>query len=241
MAAYKTFVLTEQGKKLLEDLISGEGELEFRYLATGSGEYEEAEKNRDQLQIMKELKKERQQASFFKISKEENGLVGMKASVDNRELTEGYSITEIGIYAGKKGETEKVLYCVAVVEGKPDYMPEDKNEKAYSVVFNVKIGIGEVEKVTINWQQDTYLWEVIGEKGLSDIGDGTITGAIQEISSNLGKLEDLKTEDKSSLVEAINELKELLQKLQESRVTCTQAEYDAMSEKKDDVIYVIVG
>lgn len=45
----------------------------------------------------------------------------------------------------------------------------------------------------------------------------------------------------ATLIEAVNELKEMIQKLQESRVTCTQAEYNAMSEKKDDVIYVIVG
>ncbi|MCM1190779.1 MAG: hypothetical protein NC541_16005, partial [bacterium] len=37
-------------------------------------------------------------------------------------------------------------------------------------------------------------------------------------------MNDLETR----IEEAIDELKEMIQKLQESRVTCTQAEYDAM-------------
>ncbi|MCM1026530.1 MAG: hypothetical protein NC432_08825 [Roseburia sp.] len=57
----------------------------------------------------------------------------------------------------------------------------------------------------------------------------------------VGNPEDLKTEDKSSLVSAINELSETIRKLQESRVVCTQAEYDAMASKDDNTIYLITG
>lgn len=155
MSVYSNFVLTNKGVALLSDIINGNGILEFRYLATGSGEYAAEDKETASLRELEALKKERQQTAFAYIGKTEEGLVNLKADVTNNDLTAGYYLTEVGIYAGKSGEEESILYCVSTAT-EADYMPDFLKEIPYNVVFDVRIGIGDVEKVTIAYQPDTY-------------------------------------------------------------------------------------
>lgn len=198
MSSYSNFVLTNNGMDLLADLVSNDGELEFRHMAIGAGSYSPEEKDKAEIRNMASLKDERQQAGFLSIKKSEDaGMVELKAHFTNQEVSAEYQMTEIGIYAGKKGAVEEVLYCVAFREGTPDTMPDFSTGKIHDVKFRVLIGIGDVSGVTIVYTQDTYvtvedfldhidnneshfrsLDVMLGTKDISQIGDGTVTGAL---------------------------------------------------------------
>lgn len=169
MSAYSKFVLTNKGVALLSDIINGNGILEFRYLATGSGEYAAKDTDTVSIREMETLKQERQQTAFAYIGETGEGLVNLKADVTNIELTEGYYLTEAGIYAGRKGEKESILYCVSTAT-EADYMPDYQEGIPYNVIFDVRIGIGDVDKVTITYQPDTY---ALVEDVLTHVSDET--------------------------------------------------------------------
>ena len=154
MAAYNNFILTDQGIRLLGDLMNGNGELEFRCLAVGSGSYT-AQNSVEEIRSMKELKEERQRVLFSSIETAEDGFVNLKANLTNKDLAEGYPMTEAGIYAGKKGEQEEILYCVSTVDN-PDYMPDYSSRQIYNVIFKMIISIGDVSSPTISYRMDTY-------------------------------------------------------------------------------------
>lgn len=154
MAAYNNFILTNQGMGLLADLMNGNGEMEFRCLAVGSGSYA-TKKNIEEIRGMENLKEERQRVMFSSIWKAENGFVNLKANLTNKDLDAGYPMTEAGIYVGKKGEQEEILYCLSTVD-KPDYMPDYSSKQIYNVIFKMMISIGDVSNPTISYTTDMY-------------------------------------------------------------------------------------
>ena len=155
MARYKNFILTNQGIGLLAELMNGNGELEFRYLAVGSGTYSVEDTTLDKIREMEKLKEERQRVAFSYIGRAEDGFVLLKANVTNEGLTEGYQMTEAGIYAGKKGQEGDYLYCVSMV-GNPDYMPSYQSKLVYNVIYKMAINIGDAANATIVYKTDIY-------------------------------------------------------------------------------------
>lgn len=154
MAAYNNFIITNQGIEILKGLMNGNGSMEFRCLAVGSGYYD-PEKNIEEIRAMEGLKEERQRVMFSSIGKSEEGFVNLKANLTNKDLEEGYPMTEAGIYVGKKGEDEEILYCVSIVDN-PDYMPDYSSKQIYNVIYKMTISIGDVLNPTISYKTDIY-------------------------------------------------------------------------------------
>lgn len=154
MAAYNNFIITNQGIEMLKGLMNGNGSMEFRCLAVGSGYYG-PEKNIEEIRAMEGLKEERQRVMFSSIGKSEKGFVNLKANLTNKDLEEGYPMTEAGIYVGKKGESAEILYCVSITDN-PDYMPDYSSKKIYNVIFKMLISIGDVTNPTISYNTDIY-------------------------------------------------------------------------------------
>lgn len=156
MAVYKDFKLTNKGIDLFAELLQGSGEMEFRYLAAGSGSYAEGESSEEYIRGMGSLKEERQRVPFTSVKKMDDGMVSLKADLSNQGLTESYLMTEVGIYAGIAGSEESVLYCVTTPES-PDYMPDFSAGRLYNVVFRTLISIGDAEDITVVYTPDNYV------------------------------------------------------------------------------------
>ena len=95
MAEFKTAMLTNEGKKLLADTLAGKAKLKFYCIGIGGGSYDGTE----DLNAMTELKFQKQKVFLNSISKENNNCVKIKALISNENLTEGYYMTEMGLYA----------------------------------------------------------------------------------------------------------------------------------------------
>ena len=155
MSAYSNFVLTDQGLNLLNDLIKGDGELEFRHMSIGSGSYMDDEKDLKMIRRMTSLREERQRIGFSSVHKHDKS-VELKAHITNQGVAEEYPMTELGIHASMKNSENEVLYCVSLREGSPDVMPDFSSGRIHDIIFKVQVSIGDVPNVSIVYKSDIY-------------------------------------------------------------------------------------
>jgi len=117
----------------------------------GDGEYTEEEKSKDVLRKRTSLKNKRQESSFNSVEKAKDSAVKLKAAIDNRNVTNGYRMTEIGIFAKASGDTasDGVLYSIAVAV-EADYMPPESTPITYIQEFYTKVGNAENVEITVS-------------------------------------------------------------------------------------------
>lgn len=167
MSSYMNFILTDQGRNLLNDIISGEGELEFRCISIGSGNYTNEEKDSETIRNMVSLREERQRSSFSRIQRKGKN-VELKAHITNQGVSEEYLMTELGIYAARKNSENEVLYCVSLREGSPDVMPDFSMGRIHDIIFKVQVSIGDASNVSIEYKSDTYALEEDFQSHIND-------------------------------------------------------------------------
>lgn len=124
MADFNSAVMTNAGIELLTKSIAGTAKLEFTELVTGSGIYDEKEKERSVLQTSTGLRKQEQSFPFSSVAFATDTCVKLVSLISNAELTSGYYVNEVGIYAKNSLDenSEAVLYSIAVAKI-ADYLP----------------------------------------------------------------------------------------------------------------------
>ena len=124
MADFNNAVMTSAGAALLAETTAGNAKIKFTKLVTGSGSYSESEKTRASLQARTSLKAQKQEIPFSTITIASDTCVKLVALVSNAELTSGYYVNEIGIYAVDElhPAAAPVLYSIAIANV-ADYLP----------------------------------------------------------------------------------------------------------------------
>ena len=133
MAEFYPAVTTDLGITLAADLLVGE-QMVFTKLVAGSGIYTEDETVRTNLQKAEALREPRQEFAFSSIKKETDACVLLKTLLSNISLTEGYRMTEIGVYAKRIGEEgDGILYSLSVAK-EADYFPRYNGMAAVEII-----------------------------------------------------------------------------------------------------------
>lgn len=133
MAEFYAAVTTDAGIALSADLLAGE-QMVFTKLVTGSGAYDEREMTRSSLQKAWQIKEPRQKFEFSRVEKVTDNSILLKALISNAKLTEGYRMTEIGVYAKKQGEEgDGILYSISVAR-EPDFLPRYNGLAAVEII-----------------------------------------------------------------------------------------------------------
>lgn len=124
MADFNNAVMTNGGAALLAATTAGTAKIKFTKLVTGSGTYSDSEKTRASLQARSTLKAQKQEIPFSKIEMATDTCVKLTALVSNAELSAGYYVNEIGIYAVDElhPAAAPVLYSIAIANI-ADYLP----------------------------------------------------------------------------------------------------------------------
>ena len=123
------FIGTQLTKKGLALIAKSGLTVTFTKAETGSGIYDEKE----DISTMTELKKKKQSFSINSALKKTETQANVKFVVSNKELTEGYLFTEIGLYALDQEEGE-ILYAVCYST------PKNATElQAYNGVFEASV------------------------------------------------------------------------------------------------------
>lgn len=119
MAEFMQTVITQKGVALARKTQHGNTKLEFTKLGTGAGIYAEGE----ELGLITALRDKKQEFVFSSFGVSDPTTVKLTSVISNKNLTEGYYIREIGIYANDPDEGE-ILYALTVAQdGKADFLP----------------------------------------------------------------------------------------------------------------------
>lgn len=141
MAKYERIVTTQAGLELLENAAYIGGSIQFTALKTGSGKYDGTE----DLSTATDLKSVRQTFVVGSVTRKDSDIV-IRTLFNNNNVTEGYTMTEIGLYAANPATGEDILYAVVIAAaGNEDYFPPHANAPT-SITFEMYIGITESEE-----------------------------------------------------------------------------------------------
>lgn len=213
MAAFNAAVTTDQGLALVADMIAGE-QLVFTKLVTGSGIYTEEEQERTSLQKATGLREIRQEFGFSNVSKVTDTCVLLKTLISNKELAEGYRMTEIAVYAKKKDdEGDGILYSISVAK-EADYIPHYNGFVAVEIIEEYYITVADTAEVSIQTSSGAPVLVEDFEKFKAEI-KAYIDMLLSDLQGQIGDLSQLKTEKKCCLVDAINEIVDVIRPLTE--------------------------
>ena len=204
MAEFYAAVTTDAGMTLSADLLIGE-QMVFTKLVTGSGIYDEHEMTRTSLQKVTQIKEPRQEYEFSNIEKVTDNCILLKTLISNVNLTEGYRMTEIGVYAKKQGEEgDGILYSVSVAK-EPDYLPRYNGLAAIEIIEEYYITVSDAAEVSLQVGSSAAVLREDLEKLRLELLD-EVNKKLDEIQKQIGNLGDLETTSKECIVDAINEI-----------------------------------
>ncbi|MGK9325242.1 phage tail-collar fiber domain-containing protein [Aerococcus urinaeequi] len=142
MAEFKRVVITRNGQTLMAKLMSGTGTVEFTKIGVSSTTYTDA-----QLEALTSLSGVKQTAPITNVARNNNVSVTVEGAISNEDLTVGYYMQTIGLYA-KDPDAGEILYAVttASVAG---YMPPFNNRTPSGAQFKLTTTVGNAENVTL--------------------------------------------------------------------------------------------
>lgn len=211
MAEFYAAVTTDAGLALSADLLTGE-QIVFTKLVTGSGAYDVHAMTRPMLQKVLQIKEPRQQFEFSRIEKATDNCILLKTLMSNASLTEGYRMTEIGIYAKKKGEEgEGILYSISVAK-EADFFPRYNGLAAVEIIEEYYITVSDAAYVSLQTNSSAAVLKEDLEKLKAEI-QAELNQRIEDLQRQIGNLSDLLTANKDCLVDAINEIAAVIRPL----------------------------
>ena len=150
MPALYNITITSKGLNLRARAEAEELVLQFTKVAIGNGDYDGSE----DLMSLTDLKSKKQELGINSKTYEEN-TISLKTVVTNTDLTEGYYIKEIGVYAQDPDEGE-ILYSISVaVDDKWDYLPAEEWGPA-SIQYSLDTAISNADQVEVKPGSGAY-------------------------------------------------------------------------------------
>ena len=147
MAEYSASKITNSGTNLLILALQGLAEIQFTRMAFGSGDV-----NSSELVAMDKLKNEVQSVALNSLTAKSTNSVCVEAILSNENLTAGYKVTEIGLFARNKNDESagEVLYAVCcAIEGFADYMPAYNGYAPAKLIQSFYIEVANTSSTTI--------------------------------------------------------------------------------------------
>ena len=140
---YNQFHLTKDGLDLLNRTTTGE-RLIFTRVALGTGNVNSVE----EMIGLKDLIDQRLSVGINKIENNHDGTCTMTVPYSNKELTKGFIIKEIGVFAEDpiKGE---ILYLIANSGEEADFLPAHSTNEV-EIVMEIIVIVGDAAEIIVN-------------------------------------------------------------------------------------------
>lgn len=178
MAEFSKLIITDQGKSLVMKAIENEIAIRFTKIVASSHMY-----SMDELKSLTSLENVWQENIISEISRENTNTIKIKAVLPNTDLTEGYYLKAVGIYASDPDE-EEILYGVAIETSEGGcYIPAYNNQTVSNVYFNLSVAVGNSENVLLEVDQGAIVTVEQLDKKVENM-QSKITGAATTITSN---------------------------------------------------------
>lgn len=144
MAHFTGLVITKRGQTLLAGVIAGIADkVRFTKIRLSGAEYDTTE-----LEFLVELSDVRQTSLISHIEKSGESAVNVEAEFSNENLTEGYYMRTLGLYADD-GEGGELLYAVAAEQSGNCYMPPFNGATISGALVNLVAAVGNAENISL--------------------------------------------------------------------------------------------
>ena len=201
MAEFNSAIMTNAGVALLAASMAGDSKIKFTKLVTGSGEYEEDEKERGNLQGLTSLKEQKQEFAFSSITMPTDTCVKLIAIVSNEELTSGYYVNEVGIYAMDElnPDNEPILYSIAVANV-ADYLPPYNGLTPSTITQEYFATVDNALEVSIQTGMGAYaLAEDLYDLADLNYIETAFFNTFTKVNGNTGDSGDVDTTDETAM------------------------------------------
>lgn len=174
MATFNPITITNAGEDILAQAVAGDGTLTFTAVSSSS------DKVSGDLKNITELQNVRQTVAPV-IAILEDNTIQLSAVFSNSGLSQGYVVNTLGIYA-KIGSEAPVLFAIATATD-PDTVPGQNPISPSNFYYQFNIAITDDSNITVSVPEEGSLpasvfYQKFGSTNISQIGDGTVTGAI---------------------------------------------------------------
>ena len=172
---FQESVLTRKGIALLAKAQAGRCAITLTKAAAGNGTYAKGE----DIANRTELTAKKQTFPLNTVTTQNQSNVFVKFVMTNKQdsgnLTAGYYVKEIGIYANDPDEGE-ILYAIAIgVENQWDYMPAYNALLPSTITVDFLVEVSNADTVTIEMPNKMYLYdEATGQKYSLGIQNGLL-------------------------------------------------------------------
>lgn len=167
MAEFSKLVITNKGQALLAKMIAGEGSVEFTKVSASSTAYTDA-----QLEGLISLSNVKQTSLISKITRTNGVAIKVEAAFTNTELTAGYYMKALGLYAVDPDAGE-ILYAVTRETSGNCYMPAYNGITVSGAYVQLVTTVGNAENVSLE----------VDQAAVATIGD------IQDLQKQIADLE----------------------------------------------------
>ena len=167
MAEFSKLVITNKGQALLAKMIAGEGSVEFTKVSASSTAYTDA-----QLEGLTSLSNVKQTSLISKITRTNGAAIKVEAAFTNTELTAGYYMKALGLYAVDPDDGE-ILYAVTRETSGNCYMPAYNGITVSGAYVQLVTTVGNAENVSLE----------VDQAAVATIGD------IQDLQKQIADLE----------------------------------------------------
>ena len=167
MAEFSKLVITNKGQALLAKMIAGSGNIEFTKVSASSTTYTDS-----QLESLTSLSNVKQTSLISKVTRTNDVAIKVEAAFTNTELTAGYYMRALGLYAVDPDAGE-ILYAVTRETSGNCYMPAYNGITVSGAYVQLVTTVGNAENVSLE----------VDQAAVATIGD------IQDLQKQIADLE----------------------------------------------------
>jgi len=143
MAEFSKLVITNKGQALIAKMIAGSGNIDFTKICTSSTQYTE-----NQLVGLTSLSNVKQTSLISKVTRTNEVAIKVEAAFTNTDLTAGYYMRTIGLYAVDP-DVGEILYAVTIETSGNCYMPPYNGVTVSGAYVQLVTTVGNAESVSL--------------------------------------------------------------------------------------------
>ena len=197
MANWQGAILTNKGRSLQAKVEGGLCQLALTKLKTGDGTLAPGQT----LEALTDLVSPKQNIgiSAIVVDEDQPGVVYVKGILSNAELTTGYLVKELGLFATDPDDGE-ILYAVTV-DSNPDYLQDNTSATVITEALKLAIAVSNTSDVTATLDPEGLL--TVEDMDLHNADEDAHDGILQKVSTLLA---DIVTHLASSAAISISSL-----------------------------------
>ncbi len=136
-------IITNRGQELIAKMIAGTSTASFTKIQTSSYDY-----STEMLKELTFLSDVKQETLISSVTRIDGTMVEVIGAINNSELSEGYYVKALGLFA-KDIDGNEILYAVCVEAENPDYMPAFGGKTVSGITYKMNTKVDISSQVTL--------------------------------------------------------------------------------------------